>query len=147
MLIERGHIYIAQPPLYKVKRGKQEVYVKDDLELNTMLLASALDGAGLHVNSGAPPLSGPGLEALARQYMEVQAIIKRWARRYDERLLDQLIYMPSVSAAEFERADWMRDWTRDLAQHLNGLSDSPRSYRVELSPGRRSSRPCNSQQD
>jgi DNA gyrase subunit B len=131
MLIERGHIYIAQPPLYKVKRGKQEVYVKDDLELNTMLLASALDGAGLHVNSGAPPLAGPGLESLARQYMEVQAIIKRWARRYDERLLDQLIYMPSVSAAEFERADWMRDWARDLAQHLNGLSDSPRSYRVD----------------
>ncbi len=131
LLIERGHIYIAQPPLYKVKRGKQEVYVKDDLELNTMLLASALDDAELHVNSAAPPLSGPGLEALARQYMEVQAIIKRWARRYDERLLDQLIYMPSVSAAEFERADWMRDWTRDLALHLNGLSDSPRSYRVD----------------
>jgi DNA gyrase subunit B len=118
--------------LYKVKRGKQEVYVKDDIELNTMLLASALDDAQLHVNSAAPPLSGPGLEALARQYMEVQAIIKRWARRYDERLLDQLIYVPSVSAAEFERADWMRDWTRDLALHLNGLSDSPRSYRVEL---------------
>jgi DNA gyrase subunit B len=132
LLIERGHIYIAQPPLYKVKRGKQEVYVKDDLELNTMLLASALDDAALHVNGGAPPLSGPGLQALARQYMEVQAIIKRWARRYDERLLDQLIYMPAVSAAEFERADWMRDWARDLALHLNGLSDSPRSYRVEL---------------
>jgi DNA gyrase subunit B len=131
MLIERGHIYIAQPPLYKVKRGKQEVYVKDDLELNSMLLASALDGAGLHVNSGAPPLTGPGFESLARQYMEVQAIIKRWARRYDERLLEQLIYMPVVSAAEFDRADWMRDWARDLAQHLNGLSDSPRSYRVE----------------
>jgi DNA gyrase subunit B len=132
LLIERGHIYIAQPPLYKVKRGKQEVYVKDDLELNTMLLASALDDAELHVNSAAPPLSGPGLQALARQYMEVQAIIKRWARRYDERLLDQLIYMPSVSAAEFDRADWMKDWTADLARHLNGLADSPRSYRVEF---------------
>jgi DNA gyrase subunit B len=132
LLIERGHIYIAQPPLYKVKRGKQEVYVKDDIELNTMLLASALDDAALHVNSAAPPLSGPGLQALARQYMEVQAIIKRWARRYDERLLDQLIYMPSVSAAEFERADWMKDWTADLARQLNGLADSPRSYRVEL---------------
>ena len=130
-LIERGHIYIAQPPLYKVKRGKQEVYVKDEIELNAMLLDSALDDAGLHVNSSAPALSGAGFEALARQYMEVQAIIKRWARRYDERLLEQLIYMPVVTAAEFDRADWMRDWARDLAQQLNTLSDSPRSYRVE----------------
>jgi DNA gyrase subunit B len=130
-LIKAGHIYIAQPPLYKVKRGKSEIYVKDDGELNRMLLASALDDAGLHVNGAAPRLSGQGFEALARQYMEVQAIIRRWARRYDERLLEQLIYMPVVTAAQFDRADWMRDWTRDLAQHLNGLSDSPRSYRVD----------------
>ncbi|HTU65839.1 MAG TPA: DNA topoisomerase (ATP-hydrolyzing) subunit B [Steroidobacteraceae bacterium] len=130
-LITNGHIYIAQPPLYKVKRGKNETYVKDDAALNAMLLASALDDAGLYVNDGAPPISGPGLETLARQYMEVQAIIRRWARRYDERLLEQLIYMPPVTAAEFDRADWMRDWTRDLALHLNGLSDSPRSYRVD----------------
>ncbi len=130
-LITNGHIYIAQPPLYKVKRGKQEIYVKDEIELNAMLLNSALDDAGLHVNSSAPALSGAGFEALARQYMEVQAIIKRWARRYDERLLEQLIYMPVVTAAEFDRLDWMRDWARDLTQQLNTLSDSPRSYRVE----------------
>jgi DNA gyrase subunit B len=131
-LIKAGHIYIAQPPLYKVKRGKSEIYVKDDNELNRMLLASALDSAGLHVNSSAPAVSGAGLETLARQYMEVQAIIRRWARRYDERLLEQLIYAPEVTAAEFDRADWMRDWTRDLTQQLNGLSDSPRSYRVDF---------------
>jgi DNA gyrase subunit B len=131
-LITNGHIYIAQPPLYKVKRGKQEIYVKDDSALNAMLLASALDGAALHVNSAAPPLSGPGFESLARQYMEVQAIVRRWSRRYDERLLEQLIYMPQVTAAEFDRADWMRGWTRDLAQQLNSLSDSPRSYKVEM---------------
>jgi DNA gyrase subunit B len=133
-LIKNGHVYIAQPPLYKVKRGKTEIYVKDDGALNALLLASALDGAGLHINSAAPPLAGPGLETLARQYMEVQAIIRRWARRYDERLLEQLIYMPAVTAAEFDRADWMGDWTRDLTQHLNGLSDSPRSYRVDYRP-------------
>ncbi len=131
-LITNGHIYIAQPPLYKVKRGKQELYVKDESELNAMLLNAALDGAGLHVNSSAPALSGPGFEALARQYMEVQAIIRRWARRYDERLLEQLIYMPAVTAAEFERLDWMQSWIRDLAQQLNTLSDSPRSYRIEI---------------
>jgi DNA gyrase subunit B len=131
-LIKAGHIYIAQPPLYKVKRGKTELYVKDDSALNAMLLASALDSAKLHINNAAPPLSGAGLEGLARRYMEVQAIIRRWSRRYDERLLEQLIYMQEVTAAEFERADWMRDWTRDLALHLNALSDSPRSYRVDF---------------
>ena len=134
LLIERGHIYIAQPPLYKVKRGKQEIYVKDDNELNRMLLTTALDDAALYVNGAAPALPGAGLEMLARQYMEVQAIIRRWARRYDARLLEQLIYMPVVTAVDFDRADWMRDWTRELAQHLNTLSDSPRSYRRRLPP-------------
>jgi DNA gyrase subunit B len=131
-LIKAGHIYIAQPPLYKVKRGKSEIYVKDDSELNRMLLASALENAGLYVNNAAPPLSGAGLETLAGQYMEVQAIIRRWARRYGDRLLEQLTYMPEVTAAEFDRADWMRDWTRDLTMQLNGLADSPRSYRVDF---------------
>src|SRR5579871_4866354 len=97
LLIERGHIYIAQPPLYKVKRGKQEIYVKDDNELNAMLLNSALEHASLHVNAQAPAMSGSALELLARKYMEVQAIIKRWSRRYDDRLLEQLIYMPEVA--------------------------------------------------
>src|SRR5499427_9392528 len=105
-LIERGHVYIAQPPLYKVKRGKQETYVKDDNELNQLLLASALEGAALHVNGAAPPLSGTGFEGLARKYMEVQAIVKRWSQRYDDRLLDQLIYMPEVTPASFDRPEW-----------------------------------------
>jgi len=95
ILIERGHIYIAQPPLYKVKKGKQETYVKDDLELNALLLNTAIDGAALHVNADAPALSGLGLESLARKYVEVQAIVHRWARRYDERFLEQLLYVRS----------------------------------------------------
>ena len=131
-LIERGHIYIAQPPLFKIKRGKQESYVKDDTELNQLLLSSALESAGLHVNGEAPPLSGSGLELLARKYMEVQAIVKRWSQRYDERLLDQLIYMPEVTPANFDRVDWLRGWAQDLNQRLNALADGTRTYRVEL---------------
>ena len=113
LLIERGHIYIAQPPLYKVKRGKQEIYVKDDVELNALLLASALDDAALHVNAAAPPLSGlRRWKLLARKYMEVQAIIERWARRYDERLLEQLIYMPDVTPRISIAPSGSRDWMR-----------------------------------
>jgi DNA gyrase subunit B len=132
MLIERGHIYIAQPPLYKVKRGKQEQYVKDDNELNALLLNTALENAAVYVNSGAPPLQGSGLEMLARKYMEVQAIIKRWSRRYDDRLLEQLIYVPEVTPADFDRTDWLRNWARNLNESLNSLNDATRSYRVDV---------------
>jgi DNA gyrase subunit B len=134
MLIENGHIYIAQPPLYKLKRGKQEQYVKDDVELTALLLSAALDDARLYVNSSAPALTGPGLEQLARKYTEVQAIIKRWSRRYDDRLLDQLIYLPEVKPADFDRTDWLRDWARDLDQRLNGLDDGTRSFAIQVRP-------------
>ena len=132
MLIERGHVYIAQPPLYKVKRGKQESYVKDDVELNQLLLNTALEGAGLHVNAEAPPLSGSGLEILARKYMEVQAIVKRWSQRYDDRLLETLVYVPVVTPADFDRPAWMAEWVRELNERLNALVDGTRTYRVEL---------------
>ncbi len=131
-LIAHGHIYIAQPPLFKVKRGKQELYVRDEAELDAALLNTALENAALHVNAAAPPLQGPGLEALSRKYMEVQAIIKRWSRRYDDRLLEQLIYMPEVKPADFDRPDWLRSWAQELHQRLNSLDDATRAYRVEL---------------
>jgi DNA gyrase subunit B len=130
ILIERGHIYIAQPPLYKVKKGKQEQYVKDDFELNALLLNTAIDGAALHVNADAPPLSGLGLESLARKYEEVQAIVARWARRYDERFLEQLLYVPTLPTESFDRIDELRDWCRALEMRLNSLADVSRRYSV-----------------
>jgi DNA gyrase subunit B len=132
ILIERGHIYIAQPPLYKVKKGKQETYVKDDLELNALLLSTAIDGAALHVNANAPPLSGLGLESLSRKYVEVQGIVRRWARRYDERFLEQLLYVPTLSTDAFDRIDELKDWCRKLELKLNTLDDVSRRYRVTV---------------
>jgi DNA gyrase subunit B len=130
ILIERGHVYIAQPPLYKVKKGKQETYVKDDVELNALLLNTAIDGAALHVNAEAPPLSGLGLESLARKYVEVQSIVARWARRYDERFLEQLLFVARLTPEAFDRIDVLRDWCRNLEQRLNSLDDVSRRYRV-----------------
>ncbi|HEX4243009.1 MAG TPA: DNA topoisomerase (ATP-hydrolyzing) subunit B [Steroidobacteraceae bacterium] len=132
ILIERGHIYIAQPPLYKVKKGKQETYVKDDVELNGLLLNTAIEDAALHVDAGAPPLSGMGLESLARKYVEVQAIVRRWARRYDDRFLEQLLYVPALNTASFDRIDTLRDWSRHLELKLNALDDVSRRYRVTV---------------
>src|ERR1700735_3044661 len=130
ILIERGHIYIAQPPLYKVKKGKQETYVKDDVELNALLLNTAVEGAALHVNAEAPPLSGLGLESLARKCVEVRGIVTRWARRYAERFLEQLLYVPKRTTEAFDRTDELRDWCRNLEQRLNSLDDVSRRYRI-----------------
>ena len=68
VLVERGHIYIAQPPLYKIKKGKQEQYLKDDDDLNRYLLQAALENASLCVNSAAPPLAGESIENLAQMF-------------------------------------------------------------------------------
>ena len=132
LLIERGHIYIAQPPLYKVKRGKQEMYVKDDVELNALLLNAALDDAALYLNPEAPPLRGAGLESLARQYVEVQAIVRRWSRRYDERLLERLLYVPVLSIADFADQPKLSAWVAELAASLNQLAEGEARYELTL---------------
>ncbi|MFQ6006777.1 MAG: DNA topoisomerase (ATP-hydrolyzing) subunit B [Woeseia sp.] len=117
-LIERGHVYIAQPPLYKIKKGKQEVYVKDDTELNAHLLNAALDNAKLYVNPAAPPLSGQGLEALAKEYMAVEGIIERIAKRYDETVLRTITALPEIDAALFENLDRLEKWAEQLSTRL-----------------------------
>jgi DNA gyrase subunit B len=134
-LIERGHIYIAQPPLYKVTKAKREVYVKDDAELNAHLLATALERAALHVNAEAPPITGPALEALARRYMEVDALIRRWSRRYDEQVLRQLLYLPAVTEDRLQDATWLEEWVASLGRRLAVAGDLGPRYAVQLEPG------------
>ena len=117
-LIERGHVYIAQPPLYKIKRGKQEVYVKDDAELNAYLLSAALDGAELHVTADAPALSGVALESLAKEYIAVENIIGRLSARYDEAVLRQIAALPEVTSDISEDLDALDTWATTLSAAL-----------------------------
>ena len=83
-LIERGHVYIAQPPLYKIAKGKQHRYLKDDEALNDYLTQSALDSAAIYVNPDAPPINGNALQELVEQYRAVEATIHRLGRLYAE---------------------------------------------------------------
>jgi DNA gyrase subunit B len=140
-LIERGHIYIAQPPLYKIKRGKQEVYVKDDAELNTYLLNSALDNAALHVSADAPPLSGVALETLANEHIAVEGIITRLSGRYDEAVLRAISGLPEVTRTVSENLDALADWAEQLSASLpegggdRAKSGTSGSYSAELDRG------------
>ena len=117
-LIERGHVYIAQPPLYKIKRGKQEVYVKDDAELNGYLLTAALDNAALHVSKDAPALSGVALETLAKEHIAVESIIARLAARYDEAVLRTFSTLPQVNTKRGDNLDELAAWTEELSKAL-----------------------------
>jgi DNA gyrase subunit B len=117
-LIERGHVYIAQPPLYKIKRGKQEVYVKDDAELNAYLLNSALDNAALHVTAEAPALSGAALEALAKEHIATETIIARLSNRYDEVVLRAIAALPAVTTDLASDLDELESWTERLSAAL-----------------------------
>ncbi|MGD8631095.1 MAG: DNA topoisomerase (ATP-hydrolyzing) subunit B [Gammaproteobacteria bacterium] len=131
-LIERGYIYIAQPPLYKVKKGKQEQYVKDDSALNSLLLSGAIDKAELVVNPAAPPLSGPALESLSNDYMAVMATIRRLGRRYDTDLLERMIYMPPMNEALLQDREALGSWYAELVARMNAGLVSGQRYQVEV---------------
>ncbi len=118
-IIERGYLYIAQPPLYKVKKGKQEHYVKDDQELGQYLLSLALNDARLHVNAEAPPMSGQALEELAQQYLAVMNTIARLGRRFHPHLLEKMIYRPTVDEALWEDRRALERWLEDFIEQAN----------------------------
>ena len=89
-LVERGHIYIAQPPLYKVKVGKSERYLKDDHERDQFMLSQALVGAELTPKTGATPIEGAALEQLAKSFLMTQAVITRLSKIIDPQALHAL---------------------------------------------------------
>ncbi|MCW8889900.1 MAG: DNA gyrase subunit B, partial [Sedimenticola sp.] len=118
-LIERGHIYIAQPPLYKVKKGKQEQYLKDDADLNGYLLQAALDNAELYVSSEAPPLGGVALEELSQQHLSTMATVSRVGKRFNPAVVEKLIYMPRLTDELLNDEKALTDWAAELESRMN----------------------------
>ncbi len=113
-IIERGHIFIAQPPLYKIKRGKHEQYIKDDPALEEYLTNTALDGAALYVNAQAPGISGEKLENLVNNYRGVLSNIDRLGRVYPERVLKAMIYMPRLAQEDLKDRAKVEAWNAEL---------------------------------
>ena len=132
-LIDRGHIYIGQPPLYKIKLGKKEQYLKDDVELNDYLLARALDEAVLIFDPDAPPLSGEALEQLMRDFLAVHLINLRLGKRYDPLFLEQLIDSPRYST------DWSKKniskWCEQVEARLKEKSVISIDYQLDVVKG------------
>jgi DNA gyrase subunit B len=130
-LIERGHIYIAQPPLYKVKKGRQEQYLKDDDELEAYQMQLALEDAALYVNPEAPPLKGAALEALVNEYRSVQQIFKRLNRVYPEGATRQILHMPALQREDLSNAERMESWCQQFSELLQAGPINGTHYEVE----------------
>lgn len=131
-LIQRGHIYIAQPPLYKVKKGNQENYVKDDHALGELLLQLALEDSRLHVNKEAPAITGVALESLVSGYNSALAIITRLSRRFPRAVLEAILTMPKLFVDDLTNRDKVIAWAELLQQKLETVSAVDAKYSVSV---------------
>jgi len=131
-LVERGHIYIAQPPLYKVKKGKQERYVKDDEELNAYLLQLALAGSKLYVSADSPAITDTALEDLARNYLSVIKVVSRQSRRLDKNILDEIINICGLAEDEINNETALQGYADQLLKRLEKFNNTGIYYRSEI---------------
>ncbi len=114
-LIENGYVYIAQPPLYKIKKGKQENYVKDDQELNDYLLQIALSNAKLFPDENTPAITDTALEKISQDHFMTKAIINRLSKQYNKIFLNELLEYPYISETQsFD--DWLEKFSEKLKE-------------------------------
>nr|MBV6629367.1 DNA topoisomerase (ATP-hydrolyzing) subunit B [Oceanococcus sp. HetDA_MAG_MS8] len=132
-LIERGHVYIAQPPLYRVKIGKSERYVKDDQELEDFLLE--LTGQNFRIEHSAEgTITGNALIDWLRAYKRSEGLIQRMGRRYDEDVARALRGLPMLNEPDFVNSDVVHAWAEQLRQVMASLPEAGVQYEVQAHP-------------
>ncbi|UGA54817.1 DNA topoisomerase (ATP-hydrolyzing) subunit B [Vibrio sp. VB16] len=131
-LIERGYIYIAQPPLYKVKKGKQEQYIKDEDAMDQYQVSLALDNAELHVNVNAPAIIGEALEKLVQQYNAGMKLVDRMTRRYPYALVHELAYVPRLTTEMCQNPSEVEAWGKYFVEQLIAKETGASQYRLEV---------------
>ncbi len=132
-LVERGHVFIAQPPLYKISKGKQEQYLKDDDALVQFLTNAALDSTGLHVNENAPAIQSDQFEALVSEFRAGMAIVDKLSRLYPKEILEEFIYLPTLTKDALANSDTVSEWCEVFKAQLNVLSETSKTHRYEVS--------------
>ena len=130
-LIERGYIYIAQPPLYKVKKGKQEQYLKDDDAMEKYQTSIALDGAELRISKNSPAISGVALENLINGYRNFIHLLKRLSRRYPEVMLEQFLTLGTLPSDKLIDQITVVEWADKLQRAVSDAADPSQRYLVE----------------
>ncbi|ENX08282.1 DNA topoisomerase (ATP-hydrolyzing) subunit B [Acinetobacter courvalinii] len=125
-LVERGYIYIAQPPLYKLKKGKHEQYLKDNDALETFLISNAIDELSLHVSADAPAINGSALASVIADYQVSQKSLQRLTQRYPASLLDGLLELDAFKGDHNHERDYVEAWAEQLRVVIEKLQPSLR---------------------
>ncbi|WP_216937911.1 MULTISPECIES: DNA topoisomerase (ATP-hydrolyzing) subunit B [unclassified Acinetobacter] len=120
-LVERGHIYIAQPPLYKLKKGKQEQYIKDNDALETYLISNAIDELELHVSAEAPAIRGEALANVIADYQTSQKSLARLTQRYPASLLDALLSLEGFKLDQLGDKTYVETWGENLRAAIEAI--------------------------
>ncbi|MBC3766635.1 DNA topoisomerase (ATP-hydrolyzing) subunit B [Neptunicella marina] len=131
-IIEKGYVYIAQPPLYKIKKGKQEQYLKDDNALTEHLTAIALDTAALHVNEEAAPITGVALENMVKQFQSTMAMIDRISRMMPKNILLRLVYNDILDTADLNNPAKLDEAAQHFVKALQDREADGALYRHEI---------------
>ena len=128
-IIERGHVFIAQPPLYKIKRGKQEQYIKDEEAMESYLTNVALDKAALHPAPEAPAISDEAFAQLVADYRATQETVTRMGNLAPREVLHLMVTLPRLTAADLADASKAQAWVDQLNASLPdaGRSGTPTS--------------------
>ena len=129
-LIEKGYIYIAQPPLYKLKKGKQETYVKDDAELRELLVAEILDDARLVLNKKGESITGQALGKFISQHEKIQNVVKGLTHIYPLELLEGIKHAPIIKSLEDEKE--LKKWCSSLEKYLNENAEQGSAWKSSL---------------
>ena len=128
-LVENGYLFIAQPPLYKIKKGKQERYLKDDEELNDYLLQEAITDASLFTSKETPAIEGIALEKIVSKYYKTMATIERLGKKYNEALLKAMLGMPKIE--DIKNTKKMNAWCQKLQEKMNSFGSASEIHKVE----------------
>lgn len=131
-LIEKGYVYIAQPPLYKIKKGKQEQYIKDDIELEAHMVNQAITGTSFFTSANAPAIQGTALEALVSQFNRVMDIVKRLSRVYPSQALKSAIYTLALSVEDLKIEQKVQAWVDALNTSMQKEDTNSTKYEVLL---------------
>ena len=132
-LIERDHVYIAEPPLYKAKKGKQQRYLKDDAEREAYLLELALENSRIYSAEGAAPLENEAIRAMVEDYIAMNRACERLGKRYYPAIVDMMRDRPPLTAADCRDPARVEAWFSALTQALNARGQGAAEYRYELS--------------